>query len=56
MKPGGLERVRMGRETRQSILGGILIGYGSDYESLVVAPGMSTLDFDSRLEQKANRA
>jgi hypothetical protein len=34
MNPGGLERVRVGREdTRQSILAGNLIGYGSDCES-----------------------
>jgi hypothetical protein len=33
MKPGGLERVRIGRETRQSILAGNLGGYGSDCES-----------------------
>src|SRR6478672_4111954 len=33
MKPGGLDRVRIGRETRQSILTQLLTGYGSDCES-----------------------
>ena len=41
MKPSGLERDRIGRETRQSILAGHLNGRGSDCESLVVALGLS---------------
>jgi hypothetical protein len=54
MKPGGLQRDRIGRETRQSILGSDLIGYGSDCESVVDTLGRSTLDSGCRLGQKGN--
>src|SRR4051794_7444633 len=55
MKPAGFRRDRTGREeTCQSILGRQFKRYGSNCESLVVGPGVSTLDC-SRLRELEKR-